>query len=282
MQRQILSLQLSRQPHQTLHDHPLQLPPLLEGARRRQPESAHRPPGPAPRGQSVLALGIDLGVQQVVRVHIRGVLGIRRVSTVPSGYNRVEELLEGLIGILITSHQPHSLNHGVARIVKPGLHALRQTHPHIGLLVAQAVVDARVRAEGLRHKAAVLGDVRHLLRALVTWEGCSLLRANVLRIPAPELDPLGQLAHSLGQAMRGVVLVHGGAGRRGRAGGDGLGDHGAIGLLHRGSGSHSGLAPGLAGRRHKAQGARPRGSSSRPGEMTAEHDCDTNGIGGHK
>mmetsp|Transcript_52179 Transcript_52179/g.114535 ORF Transcript_52179/g.114535 Transcript_52179/m.114535 type:complete len:200 (-) Transcript_52179:592-1191(-) len=90
MQRQILSLQFSSEPQETLHNHPLQLPPLLERARRWEPEPAHRPPGPTPGGQSVLALRVDLGVQQVVRVHVRRVLGICRVSTVPGGDNRVK------------------------------------------------------------------------------------------------------------------------------------------------------------------------------------------------
>ena len=82
MEGEVLSLKFSSHVEESLNDESLDFTSLIEGVARGKSESSNGSSGSASSGDDVFTGGIDLGVRDVVGVHVRRVRSVGRVSTV--------------------------------------------------------------------------------------------------------------------------------------------------------------------------------------------------------
>mmetsp|Transcript_1362 Transcript_1362/g.2744 ORF Transcript_1362/g.2744 Transcript_1362/m.2744 type:complete len:354 (+) Transcript_1362:432-1493(+) len=170
VQGEIVALQVALQAQQPLHNHTLHLATLLERVGRRQTEPANRTTSPASSRHRVVPSRVDLLLQQIARVHVRRVLPVRRVATVPSADHGIKQVLEHRVGLLITSHQTHCLDVRMSLVVNPRLQALGKCHSLRGLQPLQLVVQRRVLLQLVHREIVVLRQVRQLVGAHIPRE----------------------------------------------------------------------------------------------------------------
>jgi len=84
MEGVVISLELTIEVLKSLDDESLNLAALFERVARGESESTDGSSGTASSGKDVFAGGVNLGLGDVSGVHVSGVHGVRRVSTVAS------------------------------------------------------------------------------------------------------------------------------------------------------------------------------------------------------
>lgn len=82
MERVVISLELTIEVHKSLDDESFNFTALFERVARGKSESTDGSSGTASSGKDVFTGGVNLGLRDVVGVHVSGVNGVRRVSTV--------------------------------------------------------------------------------------------------------------------------------------------------------------------------------------------------------
>lgn len=204
VEREVLTLELTFELVQALHNNTLGLATLLEAAGRGKGQSPDGATSAAASGQDVFAIGVDLGLGQLVHVHAGGMLGIGFVATVALLNDNVKEILEGLVALLVTGDDSASHDVRVSGVVNASLDALGESDTTRGLDIFVLGVDLGVVTEGHGAEVAVVGKVGERLGALVTREGGALLLADVLVVAASLLDPVRQLGQSGGETFRRV------------------------------------------------------------------------------
>ena len=80
---------------------------------RGKSESLYGTSGAAPGGEDVFSGGVDFGVGKFVDIEVGRMLGVRGVSVVAGGNDRVEELPEELVALVVTGNHSHGFDHGV-------------------------------------------------------------------------------------------------------------------------------------------------------------------------
>mmetsp|Transcript_52713 Transcript_52713/g.165528 ORF Transcript_52713/g.165528 Transcript_52713/m.165528 type:complete len:333 (-) Transcript_52713:458-1456(-) len=100
-------------------------------------------------------------------------MGPRTLSmpAMPAPNDRVEELPEQVVTLLVPSNSANRHQHGMARVIHAGLDAGCQADPQLRPPVFQLLVDGAILLQYAGHHAVVPRQVRHLLRARVPREG---------------------------------------------------------------------------------------------------------------
>jgi len=185
---EVVTLEVTLHVQETLDTESLEITTLLEGDEWWKLEALDGAASAHTSGEHILALWINISIRELGEVHVGRLLGIRSIATVTSTDDWIKELLEDLIGLLITGGHTDGLDVRMARVVDTSLDALGKSHTSRSLLVLELVID--LLGEDLSHEVGVLGEVWHLSWALaVHGEGGALLRAVVWGITTSELDP---------------------------------------------------------------------------------------------
>eukprot|EP00756_Hemistasia_phaeocysticola_P027247 Hpha_TRINITY_DN16106_c1_g1::TRINITY_DN16106_c1_g1_i4::g.4075::m.4075 len=204
----VVTLEVPVHLQQRLNGKRLQLTPLLEADHRRQLEPAHATARAHTRGEHVLVVRVGVSRAELVELQVGGLLRVRAVPAVAHVDERVEQVLEHRVRLLVTGGGTNGLDVRVPRVVDTGLDALREGHTRRRLLVAEVLVDLGLTDQQLGHEVRVLRQVRHLLRRrAVQPERRTLVGAVVRLVPASDLDPALELPHVGAQAARGVVIT---------------------------------------------------------------------------
>jgi hypothetical protein len=186
---EVVSLEVTLHVQETLHTESLEITTLLERNEWRKFEALNRTTSADTSSEHVFALRIDISIGELGKVHIGRLLGIRSIATMTSTDDRIKELLEDLVRLLITSGQTNRLDVRVARVINTSLHTLSEGNTARGFLVLELVID--LLGETLSHEVGVLRQIRHRGWALTIDSKCGvLLRTVVWGIATAKLNPL--------------------------------------------------------------------------------------------
>jgi hypothetical protein len=204
----IVSLKVSIHLEQRLYAKSLEATTLFEADGRRKIESTHATASSYTSGEHILALGIDVSGRELGYVHVCWLRGLCVVIALACNGDWVKKLSEGVIALLITRNQTHSLDVRMARVVYTCLDAISKSGTTLCLLVLELVIHLRILHKELSHKARMLGEVWHLVwTPVVNTKRCVLLRAVVRHVTATSLDPLRHFLHTWSDSVWWVVWV---------------------------------------------------------------------------
>jgi len=202
---EVVTLKVALEVEESLDDDSLEFSSLFERAAWRKTSSSDRSASSASSGEDVLASRVDRSGGKVGGVHVSGVLGISGVAVVAGGDDGVEEFLEKLVGLFITSNSSDSLDHGVTFVVDAGLDAVTNVDTELGSLVLELLEELGIGTHGVGEERSVVGKVGKLGGHVASDEGGLLLSAVVLGVAAAQLDPLGKSLDGGGKASWWVV-----------------------------------------------------------------------------
>jgi len=205
VERVVLSSELTLEAAKTLDNEGLNLSSLLEAVARRESEASDGSSGSASGGEDVLTGGVDLSVGELADIHVGGVLVVGAVSSVSGGEDGLHDVSKHSPGLFITSDETAGLDHGVTLVINTGLDAVTDVDSKRGLHALVLGVDAGVLLEDISAEGSVLREIGELVGEVFSRESGSLLGANVLRVSASELDPLGVLLDSGVETSRRVI-----------------------------------------------------------------------------
>ena len=211
VERVVVTLEFTSHVEESLDDESLDLTSLFERVARGKSESSNGSTSSASGGENVLTGGIDLGAGDVVGVHVTGVDGVGRVSTVSGRDDLVHELSEEGPGLFITGNETACSDHGVTLVVNTGLDAVSKVNSELGNSSLESVIDSHVSPESISAEVSVSGEVGEVIGEghLAREEG-TLLSADVFVVTASSLDPGGEGPDVSGETVRRVITVGGG------------------------------------------------------------------------
>jgi len=206
IKREVIPLEVTLHVKKTLDCQSLKPAPVLEGDGGRELKSTDRTASTDASGEHVLAVWIDVGLGELVNIHVGRLLGLGSVSSMASINDGIKELGEDLVALFVTSHNTHGLDVRMSWVVNTSLDALGKGTTGDGSALLEAVVH--LRSEMLCHEVGVLAQVGHLIRRdAIHGEGGILLGAVVWLVTTTELDPFGKLSNRIGEALWWVVGI---------------------------------------------------------------------------
>jgi len=205
VKREVVTLKVALEVKESLDDDSLEFSSLFERAAWRKSSASDGSASSASSGKDVLASRIDGSGGKVGRVHVSRVLGIGSVAVVSSGDDGVEELLEELVGLFITSDGTDSLDHGVTLVINTGLDAVSNVDAELGGLGLKLLEEVGLGTHGVGEEGSVVGKIGKLGGHAAGDEGGLLLGAVVLSIAAAKLNPFGKSLDGGGKASWWVV-----------------------------------------------------------------------------
>jgi len=159
VEREVGTCEIAFQGHQSINNGLLKLATLLEGVARGKVEAANGTTSANTGGLDVLAGRIHVGLDDVVSVHVRDMLGIRRKSTVTSVNDGVEQGGEQSVGFLITGNHTDGLDVRVTLVVNASLDAIGQGDATSGLFVLQLFEEIGVLLDLISDETVVTSEV---------------------------------------------------------------------------------------------------------------------------
>jgi len=196
VQWEVISSKITLHVKKSLNCQSFKLTALLKSNGWGETEATDRTSGADTCGKNVLALGIDVSVGKRVEVHVGWLLSIRTISSMTSINDWIEELRENLIGLLVASNDPASLDVRMPGVVNTSFDDVREGSSGDGGTLLEFVVQ--FWGEGLGHEVVVLAEVGHLFwRLVINPESGILLGTVVWSVATPELDPLWESLDAL-------------------------------------------------------------------------------------
>lgn len=207
MEGVVVTSKISLEFQESLNNEFLNFTALGERVARGELEATDGTASSAAGSQDVLASRINLGIAEVIGVHVSG-MSVPWLVTVVSLVNDViKERGEGSVRFFISSNDTAGLNMGVTLVVNAGLDALTEVDSQAGLAAGKTLVEAGVGFKSVSHEVGVILQVGALWWHNLASEGGSLFVADVLGTSASETDEMGKGEHIGAETFWRIVSI---------------------------------------------------------------------------